>query len=237
MPNVVGVSRRDNSVYACFLDKAKVRLVGKRFFFQDAANGCSAKVQSRSGQYLGDPHLSHGRAKGSKPLDNVADIIGVLVHGLDKLEEPIFGVGSSLCPVGNGFGFDHKSLGSFSEVPGTGGSEFQDGHPLLGRISRTSPTWQPGNARIFDPDFFAEQGVFVLNPVELASQPDPLDATIDGEAPGVRDCPVGQGNAVNDCLFDIFRPVLGKRNTSKCAQSAHRVPSETLWEKDGRRIA
>jgi len=59
-------------------------------------------------------------------------------------------------------------------------------------ISGTSLRWPLGHARIFGPAFFAEQGVFILNPVELASQPDTFDATIDCEAPGVCDCPVGQ---------------------------------------------
>ena len=230
MPNVVGVSRRDNSVCPFPFYKAKSGFVRKRFFFQDASDSCSAKMQSRSGQHLSDAYLTHGRAKGFESLDYVANIVGVLVHGLGELEEPVIGIGSSLHPTGNGFRFDHESSGSFGEVPSTGGSKFQDGHSFLRGISGTSLRWQLGHARILDSDFFLEKSNLVLSSVEFASQPDPFDATIDREAPGVSDCTMGQGDTVNGCQFDIFGPVLGKRNTLKWALSAHNMVSETSWE-------
>ena len=71
-----------------------------------------------------------------------------------------------------------------------------------------------------------------LSAKSTAREPAPFDATIDGEAPGIGNCSMGQGNAVNDCQFDIFRPVIRQRSTSKCAEFAHRLSSESLWEGD-----
>jgi hypothetical protein len=84
----------------------------------------------------------------------------------------------------------------------------------------------------FDSGFLQKQGIFILSPVQTSSKTDPLDATTDGEAPGVGDCSMGQGDAVNDCQLDIFRPILGKRNSLKCAQPAHRLSSNSLSRKE-----
>ncbi len=85
MPNVVGVSCGDDSTFLFLFDEVRNRLVRKRFFFQDASDSCSAKVQSRSAQHLSDAYLTHGRAEDFESLDYVADIVGVLVHGLGEL--------------------------------------------------------------------------------------------------------------------------------------------------------
>ena len=97
MPNVIGVSCGDESLFRFRFNDFGIGLVGGRFFFYDATDGSSAEMQSGSGQYLSDSHLAHSWTKRFEPLDDVADIVGVLVHRLGKLEEPVLGIGRSLC--------------------------------------------------------------------------------------------------------------------------------------------
>ncbi len=233
MPNVIGVSCGDDLLLLLRFDDFGIGFVGERFFFHDATDGGSAEMKSCSGQYLSDSHLPHSGAKCFEPLNDVPDIIRVLVHRLGKLEEPILDVTCSLHPAGYGFGFDQEGSGGFSEIPGTGGLEFQDGHSLLGRILRTLSRGNFGHACIFDSDFLPKQGIFILNAVEFSSETNPFDATIDGEAPGVGDCTMGQGDAVDDRQLDMLGPILGKRNTLKWAQFAHTMLSKSSWQDVG----
>ena len=95
-------------------------------------------------------------------------------------------IDSSLHPAGNGFGVNHEGSGGFCEIPGTGGLEFQDGHSLLGSVLGTLSREKFGHTYIFDSDFLLKQGVFILNAVDFSCETNPLDATIDGKAPGGR---------------------------------------------------
>ncbi len=237
MPDVIGVSCGDDSDYLFRFDDFGIGHVVERFFFYDAADGGGSEMQSCSRQYLNDSHLAHGWAKRFEPLDNIADIVGVLVHGLGKLEQPILSIGCSLHPAGNGFGLDHEGSGGFSVIPGTSGLEFQDGHSLLGRVLGALSGEKFGHACIFDSEFFLQQGIFVLNAVEFSSKTDSFDATIDGEAPGVGDYTVGQGDAVDGRQFDILGPILWKRNTLKWALIAHTMVSEDSWDECELRVA
>ncbi len=237
MPNVIGISCGYDSAFLFRFNDFEIGLVGERFFFHDATDGGSAEMQSCSGQYLSVSHLAHSGAKCLEPLNDVPDIVGVLVHRLGKLQEPVLGIDCSFQPTGNGFGFDHEGSGCFSQIPRAGGLEFQDGHSLLGRVLGTLSRGKFGHARIFDSEFLVKQGDFVLNAVEFSSETNPFDTTIDGEASGVGDYTVGQGNAVDGRQFDILGPVLGKRNTLKWALIAHTMVSETSWDEYGLRVA
>jgi hypothetical protein len=237
MPNVIGVSCGDDSVFLFRFNDFGIGCVVARFLFYDTTDGGSPEMPSCSGQYLSDSHFAHSWTKDLESLDNVAYIVWVLVYGLGKLEKLILEVACSLHPTGNGFEFDHEGSGGFSEVPGAGGLEFQDGHSLLGRILRTLSRGKSGHACILDSEFFLKRGIFVLNAVELSSQANPFDAAIDGEASGVGDYTVGQGNAVDGRQFDILGPVLGKRNALKWALVAHTMVFETSWDGYGLRVA
>jgi hypothetical protein len=103
----------------------------------------------------------------------------------------------------------------------------------LGTLSRG----KFGHAYIFDSDFLLKQGVFILNAVEFSCETNPFEATIDGEAPGVGDRTMRQGDAVNDRQLDMLGPILGKRNTLKWAQFAHAMLSETSWNGYELRVA
>jgi hypothetical protein len=237
MPNVIGVSCGDDLLLLFRFDDFGIGLVVERFLFYDATDGGCAEMQSRSGQYLSDSHLAHGWAKRFEPLDDIPDIVRIFVHGLGKLDKPILDIGCSLHPTGNGFGFDHEGSGGFSEIPGTGGPEFQDGHSLLGRVLGTLSRGKFGHACIFDSDFLPKQGILILNAVEFSSETNPFDATIDGEAPGEGDYTMGQGNAVDGRQFDILGPILGKRNALKWALIAHTMVSEDSWDEYELRVA
>ncbi len=227
MPNVVGISCGDHSLFLSHSNDVGIGFVWERIFFHDATDGGGAEMKSCSGQYLSYSHLAHSWTKGFEPLDDIADIVGVLVHRLGKLEEPILGIASSLHPVGNGFGFDHEGSGGLCKIPGTGGLEFQDGHSHSGSVLGTLSRGNCGHACIFDSDFLLKQGVFILNAVKFSCETNPFDATIDGEAPGVGDCAMGQGDAVDDRQLDMLGPILGKRNTLKWVQIAHKMLSES----------
>jgi hypothetical protein len=210
MPNVMGVSCGDDLVCLFRFHDFGIGHVVERFFFYDATDSGGAEMQSRSGQYLSDSYLAHGGAQRFEPLDNIADIVRVFVHGLGKLEQPILDVACSLHPTGNGFGFDHEVSGGFRQIPRAGGLEFQDGHSLLGSILRTLSRVKFGHACIFDSEFLLKQGDFVLNAVEFSSETNPFDATIDGDAPGEGDYTMGQGNAVDGRQLDILGQSLGR---------------------------
>ena len=95
VPNVIGVSCGDDSAFLFRFDDFGIGHVVEKSFFQDASDGCGAKVQSSPGQHLSDAHLPHGRAKGLEPLCNAADPVRILVHGLGELEKPICYIGCS----------------------------------------------------------------------------------------------------------------------------------------------
>jgi hypothetical protein len=237
MPNMIGVSCGDDLVFLFRFDDFGIGHVVERFFFYDATDSGGTEMQSRSGQYLSDSYLAHGGAQRFEALDDVPDLVRIFVHGLGKLEESILPIGCSLHPTGNGFGLDHEAPGCFSEIPGAGSPELQDGHSLLGRMLRTLSRGKFGHGCIFDSDFLPKQGIFISNPVEFSSQANPFDAAIDGEASGVGDYMVGQGNAVDGRQLDILGPVLGKRNTLKWALIAHTMVSDTSWEDYELRVA
>lgn len=230
VPNVIEVSCGDNSVFLfCFGDFG-IGLVGERFFLHDTTDGGGAKIQSCSGQYLSDSHLPHGWAKCFEPLDDIPDMVRIFVHRLGKLVKPILGIGCSRHPVGNCFGFNHESPGGFCQLPGAGGLDFQDGHTFLRGILRTPPWRKFGHSRDLDSNLFPEQSDFVFDAVECSGETKPFDAPVDSETPGEGDSSMGQGNAKDDCYFDVLRPILGRGNALKRAQVAHTMFSETAWK-------
>ena len=201
MPNVIGVSCCDDSVFLFAYDGFGIGLMMTWLFFKDTANGRSAKMQSCSGQYLSYPDLTHGWAQRFEPLDNMTNIVRILVHGLGELEQPILGIGCSLHPAGYGFGLQHESPGGFCQIPGAGGLEFQDGHSLLGYVLGPLSRGESGHAGIFDSEFFLKQSHFVIDEVEFSSETNPFDAAVDSEAPGEGDSTMGQGKRCGGLLL------------------------------------
>lgn len=127
MPDVVGVSCCDDSSHLFRFNDFELGAVVEKFFLHDAPHGGRGEMQSRSGQDLSDSYLSHGWTQVLTPLDNIAELIGVLVDRLGKLEKFILIIGRSLHPTGNGLGFDLENPGGFGEIPSAVGFELQDG--------------------------------------------------------------------------------------------------------------
>ena len=122
---------------------------------------------ARQAEHLGDFLLPQHGAENLQPLDEVANEVGELVDGQGSLHE---GLGSCLVdspnPGADRIRSDQEGLGGLLQRPGSGGSEFEDGHSLGGRIVRP-PGWShlvhPG---VLDPKLLLTQGQFVLETVE-----------------------------------------------------------------------
>ena len=108
------------------------------------------------------------------------------------------------------------------ERPAAHGTEFQDGHPLRGRIMG-SPSWgDAGHAGILDADFLAAKGKFLSQTVVLHFQAEASVDTVDRPATRVGRRVLGQREDVQHGQVDLARPRMGKRD-SRCSLGGHRV--------------
>jgi hypothetical protein len=118
-----------------------------RIFFEDAADRGRSQMEPGSAEHLSDLLLPQHGAENLQPLDEVANVVGELVDGQGSLHE---GLGSCLVdspnPGTDRIRSDQEGPGGLFQRPGSGGSEFEDGHSLGGRIVRP-----PGGSHLVHP--------------------------------------------------------------------------------------
>ncbi len=202
--NILGLQCLFCELGRCCLLPRRLRM---RIFLEDATDRGRSQMEPGSAEHLSDLLLPQHRAENLQPLDEVANIVGELVNGLGSLHE---GLGSCLVdspnPGADRIRSDLEGPGGLLRRPASGGPEFEDSHPLGGRIVRP-PGWSHlAHPCVLDPKLLLTQGQFLLQAVVLGFQANPLVAAVGRPTATVHQGVLGQSNDVEDSEFAVCAP-------------------------------
>ena len=194
------------------------RRLGVRIFLENAADGGGSQMEPGSAEHLGDLLLPQRRAENLQPLHEIANQLGELVDRLKGLHQ---GVGSCLIdspnPGTDGLRRHQEYLGSLLQGPTSGGAQFENRHPLGGRVVRPPLGIDLRHPDILDAYLLPTQGHFLLEAIALGFQPNPLVAAVGRPATAVGQGILGQSDDVENSGFDVGAPSLGERDFLRLA--------------------
>ena len=125
-------------------------------FFQDAAHGTRAQVESGSAEDLGELEFAHTGTENFQPLHEIAGEVGIPI---DRLRDLYQGRSARFVlatkPGTDRFRRQKKRLGRLLPRPTARRAQFENRHSRGGGIMRPSRRLDLRHAEILDPDLFA----------------------------------------------------------------------------------
>ena len=137
-------------------------------------HGRRSQVEAGSAEKFGELHLAEGRTQDLEPLNDVADEVWELVHGLSHLQQ---GLGPVLIEASHpGDNRVPGQMESLSELPSREAvscSELKDRHPFGRRIVGSPPGVRPAHPGVLEAKLLGEQGEFAPEIMDFGQQPGP----------------------------------------------------------------
>ena len=125
-------------------------------FFQDAAHGTRAQVESGSAEDLGELEFAHTGTENFQPLHEIAGEVGIPIDRLRDLHQ---GRSARFVlapkPGTNRFRGQQKRPGRLLQRPAAGRAQFENRHSRSGWIMRSSRRLDLRHAEILQTDLFA----------------------------------------------------------------------------------
>ena len=176
-------------------------------FPHDPTDRRRAQDETDPGEHLRHPFVTHCRAQALQLPNEIPDEIGIVVDGLNGLNERTFPwLVDAPHPMKKRLQVDQKDSGRLLQVPTPSGAELENSHPLDRGVVRPTPGLGSLPAAILNSKFLPKESDLGLRLLELGLEP----TAADGATPGDGHDNAGQGDGVQNPGLDVTRPPPGQ---------------------------
>ncbi len=208
--------------------------------FEHSLHGGGGEDEPRACEHLGDADLAEEGTDRAELLHHDGDEVREAVHRRGQADErsrPLFVEASH--PGGDRRGGEKERLRGLSGAPAASGSEREDRHPELWRITGPLCGGDEREPRILDAKLLPKEGDLLAEVVSLGPEPHACDAAVGAPRPCAREREVRHRDDVQKREARVLRPVGWERNRDGGRAEGHREaivalagPSNTRFVKE-----